>query len=313
MQTTEIPVTIIYLGAKPNFLNFALKSAANFNNTVVFIGDKTNKDLWSNYWDSTLKESSKFQAFFKNYVHMSTTGEHYTLAGIQRFFYLEQWMQQENIKKTFLLDGDIVTFTNYSEQLYSAFSNDCIASLSTPEDQESNFRWASSPHLSYWTLEGLEDFTNFCIEAYSNKSIRDQLEAKWQWHLANNKPGGIMDMTLLYLWSKGNSQVGNVAKVINDTTVDHTITSPTNYFRNEYRMQLGLKKIIFKNGIPYGYNQVLNKEIRFLCLHCQGTSAKDLMRFFYYKQLRNFYPIANFVAITQLQTKNFIKKLIRKK
>jgi hypothetical protein len=226
-------------------------------------------------------------------------------------FMLEEWMKKNDVQRVFLLDSDVITFANYSVELAPILFDNYIASLMTCENQD-NFRWASSCHFSYWTLEGLEDFTSFCIEAYHNKMIREQLETKWKWHNNYNKPGGVSEMTLLYLWSKDNSKVANSSKVINNTTVDHSINTSTNYSDNEYQMQLGIKKIIFKNEIPYGFNKVLNKEIRFLCIHCQGT-AKILMRFFHYEKLRPFYLVAKFVEIIKATTKLFIEEKINKK
>jgi hypothetical protein len=49
IETLEIPVIIAHFGGKPNYLKFALKSAADFNNTVVLIGDDTNKSFWRNH------------------------------------------------------------------------------------------------------------------------------------------------------------------------------------------------------------------------------------------------------------------------
>ena len=119
-------------------------------------------------------------------------------------------------------------------------------------------------------------------------------------------------MTLLYLWSKDNPKVANLTRAINDMTSDCNINSSTNYLEDEYEMQFGLKKLIFKNGIPYGYNKKLNKEINFLCIHCQGN-AKGVMRFLYYKQLRDFYYIGNIVSVTKAKVKLLIKKIIGNK
>ncbi|WP_287699370.1 hypothetical protein [Microcystis sp. M165S2] len=174
-----------------------MKSAANFNNTVVLIGDDTNKDFWQNHWDTTLVEFDKFQDFQKYYVQMSDYSKKYEMAFWKRMFVLEKWMEDNGYKRIFLLDSDSMTFADYSEEVYPILPNDCIAALMTRINQEDNFRWASSCHSSYWTLEALEDFTNFCIEAYRNKNIRDKLQAKWQWHINNHKPGGVCEMTLL--------------------------------------------------------------------------------------------------------------------
>lgn len=197
IETLEIPVIIAHFGGKPNYLKFALKSAANFNNTVVLIGDDTNKDFWQNHWDTTLVEFDKFQDFQKYYVQMSDYSKKYEMAFWKRMFVLEKWMEDNGYKRIFLLDSDSMTFADYSEEVYPILPNDCISALMTRINQEDNFRWASSCHSSYWTLEALEDFTNFCIEAYRNKNIRDKLQAKWQWHINNHKPGGVCEMTLL--------------------------------------------------------------------------------------------------------------------
>jgi hypothetical protein len=314
IETLEIPVIIGHFGGKPNYLKFALKSAANFNNTVVLIGNDTNKGFWGNHWDTTLVEFDKYQNFQKCYVQMSDYSGIYEIAVWKRMFVLEEWMKENGYQRVFLLDSDIMTFANYSEEVYPVLPNDCIAALmtSTPKNQDTNFRWSSTTSFSYWTLEGLENFTDFCIEAYSNKNILDKLKAKWQWHIDNHKPGGICDMTLLYLWSKDNPKVANLTSAMNDMTSDYNINSSTNYLEDEYEVQFSLKKLIFKNGIPYGYNKNLNKEIKFLCIHCQG-GAKSVMRFLYYKQLRDFYYIGKIVPVTKAKVKLLIKKIIGNK
>ena len=86
----------------------------------------------------------------------------------------------------------------------------------------------------------------------------------------------------------------------------------TSDLEDEYQRQFGLKKLIFTNGIPYGYNKSLNKEIKILCIHCQG-GAKGVMRFLYYKQLRDFYYIGNLVRVSKGKMKLLIKKIISNK
>ena len=311
MNKLEIPVIFTHFNQQPNYLKFALKSAKNLNETVVLVGDDTNEKFWENHWNTTQIVSDKYEHFQKSYVHMSTNPQQFELFCFKRFFYLEEWMKNKEEKKVFLLDSDVISFANYSDQAYTNVigDNNYIAALMTPK-YEREFQWASSPHFSYWTIEGLEDFTSFCMEAYNNKSIRGKLEQKFKWHIENNKSGGICDMTLLYLWSQNNPKVANFSKVINDMTVEHCINVSENYLEDEYQMQLGVKKIIFKKGIPYGFNKNLNKEIRFLGIHCQGT-AKILMRFFYYENLRPFYLTGKLVEIIKTKTKFFIEGIKR--
>jgi len=312
MNKLEIPVIFTHFSQQPNYLKFALKSAKNLNETVVLVGDDTNENFWKNHWNTTQVVSDKYEHFQKSYIHMSTNPQQFELFCFKRFFYLEEWMKNKEEKKAFLLDSDVISFANYSDQAYTNVisDNNYLAALMTPK-YEREFQWASSPHFSYWTSEGLENFTSFCIEAYNNKNIRDKLEQKFKWHIENNKPGGICDMTLLYLWSQNNPKVANFSKVMNDITVEHCINVSANYLEDEYQMQLGVKKIIFKKGIPYGFNKNLNKEIRFLCIHCQGT-AKILMRFFYYENLRPFYLVGKLLEIIKTKAKFFIEEMKQK-
>lgn len=306
MIKTEIPIIFTHFQQQPNYLQYALKSAANFNKTIILISDESNTNAWENHWDTTLISLDKYDIFQKSYVHMSTNSESFEIFCFKRFFCLEQWMKTNQIKQVFLIDSDVMTFANYTELIYekNIKHNGYIATLMIPTSNQ-EFSWSASPHFSYWTLEAVENFTTFCIEAYTDESIREQLEAKYQWHLKNNVAGGICDMTLLYLWSQGNTKIGNLAITQQDSVVEHNINTSKNYLDNEYQMQLNLKKLVFKNGVPYGFNQVLNKDIQFLCIHCQGT-AKILMRFLFYKPLRSFYLLGKLIEITKTKIKQLI-------
>ena len=44
-------------------------------------------------------------------------------------FVLEEWMKENGYQRVFLLDSDIMTFANYSEEVYPVLPNDCIAAL----------------------------------------------------------------------------------------------------------------------------------------------------------------------------------------
>jgi len=290
LMETEIPVVIAHFGNKPNYLKLALQSAANFNKTVVLIGDDTNKGFWRNHWEAVPGKLDKFQEFQKHYVHMSSTGQEYEVACFRRMFALEEWMKENAFNRAFHLDSDVMTFADYSKEVCPLLPQDCIAALMAVERELLYPTWIICCHFSYWTLGALEDYTTFCINAYRNKTIRDKLEAKWQWHLDNNKGGGISDMTLLYFWAQGNPRIINFTKVYNGMTADHNFNLSEQYYVKEYKMQFGLKKFIFKEGIPYGYNKLLNKWIRFLCIHCQGA-GKYAMPFLSHRHLRRFYVV----------------------
>jgi hypothetical protein len=129
--------------------------------------------------------------------------------------------------------------------------------------------------------------------------LRSKLESKHRWHIDNGRPGGVCDITLLYFWAARNTgKVLNLAKVTRQSVVDLGIGTSTNYFDDEYEMRGGFKRLVFRNGIPYGFNKVLRQEVRFWCLHCQGK-AKGAMRFLESRSLRAFFP--GLYRMTQLK------------
>ncbi|MBW4582600.1 MAG: hypothetical protein KME42_23770 [Tildeniella nuda ZEHNDER 1965/U140] len=294
----KIPVIIAHFDTAPAYLGYSLSSAAGLNSQVILIGDKANQHVWKNHWDASSIEPEKYQNFMRNYVQMSDYSKKYEISFWKRMFLLEEWMKVHGSDKAFLLDSDIITFANYTADVYPLLPQDCIAGLTTPEKQD-NFFWAASTHFSYWTLEGIESFTNFCIDTYTNRNnLRSLLEAKHKWHLENCAPGGVSEMTLLYLWSKDNSRIYNFAKTLEGMASDHSISTPTNYHENEYKLRFGVKQFVFKNGIPYGYNNVLNKKIKFVCLHCQGD-AKLAMKLLVSKRWRRFYFAGRLIGQTR--------------
>jgi hypothetical protein len=284
----KIPTVIAFFGQVPGYLKVCLRSAADFNDRVVLIGDDTNAGAWPDHWDSSRTSLPKFDEFRRSYVKMSDYTERFEMAFWRRPFAVEQWMQHERVDQIFLLDSDIVTFADYARDVLPRLPPDCRAALMAPGAQD-NFVWANSLHFSFWTLDALKDFTSFCIEAYRDPEIRRKLEEKHRWHIDNAKPGGICEMTLLYLWCERNGTgIGDLSRAGNGIVGDLSVSSSSNHFGDEYEMRRRFKAFVFKDGAPYGFNRVLGQQVRFLCIHCQGD-AKRLMKFLYGRWWRRFY------------------------
>ena len=193
-----VPTLIAFFGRGPNYLKVSLKSAADFNNQVVLLGDSANRGFWKEHWDSSRITLPKLDEFKRSYAKMSYYPEFYEMAFWRRPFVVEEWMRSQGVDQAFLLDGDIVTFADYSKVVLPVLPKDCVAAVSTLEEQRT-FEWMTSLHFSFWTLDALTDFTSFCIEAYRDSSVRRMLEAKYRWHVEKRRPGVIFDMTVLYL------------------------------------------------------------------------------------------------------------------
>jgi hypothetical protein len=308
-----IPLTIAHFGGSPQHLRLSLTSAAQFNREVVLIGDRSNTHVWENHWNSDQPAMAKLRNFMDSYVKMSDYPDWYEAAFWKRPFIVEAWMKSEGVKELFLIDSDILSFADYSKEVAPLLPNNCRATVIAKPNQTIE-DWATSLHFSYWTREALGDFTDFCIYAYKEPSIRMKLEAKYRWHIENLAPGGICEMTLLHLWAEKNSStVFNLAKAINNCVVDGGIAMSTNYFDDEFEMRGGFKRLVFRNGVPYGFNKVFNREIQFWCLHCQGGS-KRVMWLLQCRGLRAYFPqvdrLNRFFGSLKRKSKSYIHRTL---
>jgi hypothetical protein len=284
--SSDIPVVIAHFGNQPEYLKYALELAAQWNQTVVLLGDDQNKNFWPHHASITGVELPKWQEFQKVYVKLSNYDEFYENACWLRMFALENWMSKQNYQEAFLLDSDVATFANFTQELQPLLSGKYIAGLMIPKNP-GNLLWMASPHFFYWTVAGITDFTNFCIHAYRNPECLDKFQTVYSEMMNLGLEGGICEMTLLYEWSKNIPNVFNFAQVFQNMSFDHNIALASNYQEQEYSTQFGLKKLRFKCGQPYGYNQVYQKYIRFLGLHCAGGN-KWLIKFLS-SRWRHFY------------------------
>ncbi|MEQ9371197.1 MAG: hypothetical protein RIG63_19545 [Coleofasciculus chthonoplastes F3-SA18-01] len=303
------PIVIFHVGYI-DYLELALTTAKKYNNDVLLIGDESNKMVWNFHLIKDELTSTAYQDFLKVYTQMSSYNAEYDLLIFERFFCLREWMKRNNIHEAWMLDSDVISFSNFTKKC-SKFIQNSMAAISIPQHQEKDYRWAAFGHNSYWTLAGITSFTDFCIETYSKKI--SLLQEKYEWHVKNNVLGGVCEMTLLYLWAKGKTDVFNTAQVYDGMTIDNWITSSENFDLNEYPVTIGgIKHITFKDGIPYSFNKKLGKNVAFLSLHCQG-SAKKYMRFFANDSLMDFYQLAPVWELMRPQrVRNKIKKLIKK-
>ena len=284
-----IPLIIVHEGAQ-EYLKLAIDSASKYNKKVFLIGDGSNKNFCDNWYSSELLKSELYLKFKSVYKHMSSNSYEFELLCFKRYFSLYEFVKKKEIKKFIMLDSDLLTYSNLSDKRIIDFSNIDL-SLSICKNQE-NYRWSASPHCSFWKLETLEKFILYCIDVYENNI--DVLEEKYKYHELNNIPGGICDMTLLYLFIKNNEfKFLNTAINSNGSVFDHKLSTTENYVNDEYCFNriLKMKRIIFKDGSPYFLTQ--DKEmIKAITLHAQGGSKKYMKslyrcrnnKLYYYKE-----------------------------
>lgn len=278
-----IPVVFIHRGGQ-EYLSIALEQAA-IRNGVVLLGD--NDTLWRNYdpIDDLLAGARDFD---QAYVHMSTNPEPFERFCFHRWFALAEWMRKMRAERVFYCDSDVMLYCDVTEWAESVGNPD--VSLQIPKHQP-DYRWGVSAHVSLWTLGALEKFCDFVLMIYQSGLAK--LEEKWRWHEETGRPGGICDMTLLYLWNQCHMSLSarrilNNAMVIDGTTFDHNINVAENYELDEYKLVgPGLRKSLLQQmeeadgypaGTVWGWNEKLGESIRFNALHFQGGPTKELMK-----------------------------------
>jgi hypothetical protein len=271
-MSKPIPVLQFFRG-NPPYLNLSLQQAQRFNQDVILIGDTSNQKIIRQHYPYT-DYNQRFQSFTQVYEHLSSNSADFETRCFQRFFVLHQWMAAHDQDKVFMIDSDLLLYANLTE-FYEKYLQAHEVALCIPKlkNQETEYVWTASPHLSFWTRSAVESFTQFCLDIYIHH--KDLLHQKYRYHQTMNQPGGICDMTLLYLWARDNPTVFNLLELKNGVAIDHNINSKDDLYENQYKLKAGIKAIYFEQGLPHEQDT----GNQFLGIHFQGT-AKPLMAIF---------------------------------
>lgn len=238
---------------KQQYLKYCIAQAEKYQNEVYLFGDNVNKD-WCEKWvhvNSIFSE--KWKCFLNVFENYSTYPDAWAKGIFHRFFLFEEYARENNINQFFVLDSDMLVYAKLADiQAWDAY--DFAAAMPYHQklgnDIENNLRWTINAGLSYWTLEALADFTSFCIEAFTSK--KDMLLKKWDFHQKYHYPGGICEMSLIYLWVQEHKIrfCNIVEKLINGKAFNSDVNGKENYYRNDYKCSITLntKCLFFKNG-----------------------------------------------------------------
>lgn len=219
--------------------------------------------------------------FQNRYVHMSKGDFDYELFCFLRWFYLLDYMEEKHLDAAVYLDSDVLLFTSVEEIAATFHGTDYTCGLSIPIQSFDSLRWAASGHASFWKREGLEAFCDFLLSSYTDERYLAMYRDKWSWHQRTAKPGGVTDMTALYLFSlKEKQQVANLAAVCGGGVFDHNINDSSNNEQDEYEMAGGRKSVKFIDGKPMLTRSNSDVMVRAHALHLQG-GAKNFIPFYY--------------------------------
>lgn len=245
------------------------------NSSIVLIGDKSNYkgiqiELLEHLQSDDLSELKKY------YIHRSTNIEEFEFFCWERWFYLRNYMRKYHIASALYLDSDVLLYSSIDEikNAYSDITWRC--GLSIPKEGP------ASGHCSYWTIDCLEDFCRFTIESFRDQKYVAVYEKKWDWHLAQKVPGGVCDMTTLYLFYELYAdRIINIAQSYKFNVFDNNMNSASNYKSNQYIVEHGIKKVKFINNRPYFLKVYGTEELdQVHALHFQGSSKRHIKNFY---------------------------------
>jgi hypothetical protein len=123
--------------------------------------------------------------------------------------------------------------------------------------------------------EGLDNFCDFLMKIYSKKDRYhyDKMISHFAVRRKHRLPGGVCDMTALQLFNELHfGQVGEASHIVDGSVYDPNI----NMTHPGFEMENGIKRIVWKDGQPYGRFLRTGEEIKFNSLHFNGR-AKRLM------------------------------------
>lgn len=271
------------------YLPYVLYQAkfASPNSDVVLIGDnlefeQIHVESLSNF------EGDNIRQFKRYYSHMSTNPKWFEIFCFLRWFYLLNYMRKYQIQSVLHLDSDVLLYSSIEDIKDAYFNMDWKCAYLIPKQDFDSFVWTASPHVSYWTIDALEDFCSFIINSFKKEEYLKLYQKKWDWHQTQQKSGGICDMTTLYLyWEANSGRIINLAKSHKANVFDHNINISLNYNLNQYLTEDGLKKVHFVNNKPFFFRDDEANELdRVHALHLQGGAKKYIKRFYIGKLFR---------------------------
>lgn len=263
-----IPVIFIHSGFQ-DYLKYTLLQSCK-NNKVILIGTHDyvkHKNLtFYNIEDYT----SYCSEFVNVYEHKSSGGYDYELFCFLRWFILKKFIETHNLETIFYVDSDVMLYVDVNDE-YHKYSQYDLTLLHR-----------TAAVSSFFTKQGLNNFCDFVLNTYKNKEEYNYKKISSHYDVLKscNKEGGVCDMTYFdffhyYDEGGGPGKVGEMMSIIDNSTYDHNINVPDQYF--DFNI---IKTIEMIDNIPHVYSHKLKRKIKFNSLHFQGGAKHFISKYF---------------------------------
>lgn len=288
---------IIFLSfGNPYYLPYVLSQckSTNRNSTIHLLGDHLNmgyKGVNHHYIKDYQKQAKEFE---KHYTHLSTNNKKFECFCFQRWFIINSFLSENNIKEAIVLDTDILVYDNIVDDMVFFEEFD----MTLYEHKEG---LAASPGMSFIkNTKILDAFCDFTLDSFKQKdSYFSQANKHFEYLQSQNRDGGVCDMTYFYFFYLQNQErIFDLHRVLPnnhyyDVNFKATKTPKIEIKKNENNGKL----IEWSNNKPYGYLTNEDK-IKYMVFHFQGPQKELIPRMVsqkgvYYWYNLKFIPFKN--------------------
>jgi len=258
-----LPVVFVHF-SNSDYLKYSLSQARHSNpeSTIYLIGNDSNDcynfvehHSFSNYFQGA-------NDFSNIYRHYNTTSYEYEVLCFQRWYILLEFLVNNQVEKCLYLDSDTMLYTDITKEQKKFAQFDFTLSYKT---------CGSIFFLN--RVEALADFCQFLTDIYTKKErlYFDRMLAHYLVFKKNGLAGGACDMTAFDIYSYDHfGEIGEVSQIIDGSVFDPGINVP----HPGFEMEKGIKKLIWKDAVPYGIQHKTSNEIKFNSLHFQGETKR---------------------------------------
>ncbi|EOR93973.1 hypothetical protein ADIARSV_2807 [Arcticibacter svalbardensis MN12-7] len=260
----DIPLIFVHKG-NSSYLKPVLAHNYAFNKVadIYLLGDEQNGKIPFVKHEMMEQYSATADKFAKIYEHMSSNPYQFELGCFQRWFIINEFVKQKGIEHFLYLDSDVMLFCNVKEVFNHFLPYDFTISQ------------AHSPHITLFNSASLDRFCNYITELYSKPEYIARFKLSYQEFKDANRLGGICDMFAFSLYQQ---DVSDHVKEISEPSGAYYFDSNINE-SDGFEMKAGLKKVYWKNNLPYAKTTGGESYVQLYALHFQGAAKSQVSRY----------------------------------
>lgn len=260
----NIPVIFIHNGNSAYLKHVVAHNRAfNRENDIYFLGDESTSKLPFVRHYNKEQYFTSANGFEKIYEHMSSNPYEFELFCFQRWFIINEFVREQGLTHFLCLDSDVLLYCNVNE-IFSRF----LEFDFTVSQQH-------SPHIALFSGESLSRFCDYITTLYTQPEYLNRFRQNYGDFQAEQRQGGICDMFAFALYQDDVS--GNV-KELSDISEEYFFDGNINE-ADGFEMKSGVKKIYWKNNLPFAKIADTGSFLRLYGLHFQGGAKSKIYKY----------------------------------